>query len=79
MNYIYAYVAPYSQDGLIEIEILPESEIMARLQLMLGLTNKFYSIEDLIDFAAEYNMLEPEGGEKLTISTLTGEILLQIA
>lgn len=77
MNYIYSYIAPYSQDGCIEVEILSESEVYERLHSHIGLVNEFDTVEALIRFIDEYQMFNIEGGERITVATLSGEILFQ--
>lgn len=79
MNYIYAYVAPFSDDGCIEIEVKSESEILDILQEKLGLTNEFDSLDEMLSFIEEYNMLELEGGERISIATLSGEMIFWLA
>lgn len=79
MKYIYAYVAPFSDDGCIEIEIKREDEIIAILQEKLGLINEFDSLDEILSFIEEYNMLELEGGERISIATLSGEMIFWLA
>ena len=79
MNYIYAYVTPFSDDGCIEIEVKSESEILSILQEKLGLVNEFDSLDEILSFIEEYNMLELEGGERISIATMSGEMLFWAA
>lgn len=77
MKYIYAYRSPYSTDGYIEIEILSEQEVFDRLYAKVGLTNRFDSVDELVKFINEWQIFDLEGGETITVATLSGEILLQ--
>lgn len=79
MKYIYAYVAPFSDDGCIEIELKREDEIIAILQEKLGLINEFDSLDEILAFIEEYNMLELKGGERISIATLSGEMIFWLA
>lgn len=80
MNYIYAYVAPFSDDGCIEIEVKSESEILDIIQEKLGLVDEFDSLDEILAFIEEYGMLsELEGGERISIATMSGEMLFWAA
>ena len=78
MKYIYAYIAPYSQDGCIEVEILDEGEVFNRLYKHIGLVNQFDTLDELVDFIDEWQIFDLEGGERITVSTLAGEMILQV-
>ena len=77
MKYIYAYRSAYSTGGYIEIEILDEQEVFDRLYAKVGLTNRFDSVDELVKFIHEWQIFDLEGGETITVATLSGEILLQ--
>lgn len=80
MDYIYA-TSSYKTEGLIEIEILSEDEVFDRLYSILGLTNQFDDVDELIKFIREwgvYDFHNYRNSGAITVATLDGDVLLQL-